>query len=67
MSGLLSFNGEFLKHTQPAKNNSGVILYIQNRCVYVETHYYFIKSECNNGTHCVEGELQKVQTTEWAY
>jgi len=44
MSGLLSFNGELLKHTQPAKNNSGVILYIQNRCVYVETHYYFIKS-----------------------
>lgn len=30
------------KHTQPAKNNSGVMLYIQNRCVYVETHYYFI-------------------------
>jgi len=29
MSGLLSFNGELLKHTQPAKNNSGVILYIQ--------------------------------------
>lgn len=34
--------------------------------VHVETHYYFIKSKCNNSTHGVEGETQKVHSAQRA-
>lgn len=32
--------------------------------VHVETHYYFIETKCNNSTHGVEGEIQKVYS-QW--